>query len=57
MKEIMAMFARSFRKGKVNKKRFSKNFLNKDKDQKSNSGRNNFLKLDKAKIKCFNCSE
>ena len=51
------MLARSFRKGKFNMKRFNKNFLNKDEDQKNNRGRNNFVKLDKAKIKCFNCSE
>ena len=57
MKEIMAMFARSFRKRKFNRRRFSRNFLNKDEDQKINRGRSNFVKLDKAKIKCFNCSE
>ena len=53
----MAMFARSFKKGKFNKRRFNKNFLNKEEDKKSDRGRSNFVKLDKAKIKCFNCSE
>ena len=48
IKEIMAMFARSFRKGKFNRRRFSKNFLNKDEDQKSNRGRSKFAKLEKA---------
>ena len=57
MKEIMAMFARSFRKGKFKRRRFSRNFLNKDEDQKINRERSKFVKLAKAKIKCFNCNE
>ena len=49
------MFARRFRKGKFNKRRFNRNFLNED--HKINRGRSNFVKIDKSKIKCFNCSE
>ena len=57
IKELMAMFARSFRKGKFNKRRFSKNFFNRGEDRKYEKGKSSFVKLDKANVKCFNCSE
>ena len=57
MKEVMDMFVRSFRKGKFNKSRFSKNFFNKREDKKTKKGKSSFVKLDKAYVKCFNCSK
>ena len=55
MKEVMTIFARSFRKGKFNKR--SKIFFNKDEDKKNEKGRSTFVNLEKIKVKCFNCSE
>ena len=39
MKEIMAMFVRSFKRGKFNRSRFSKNFFNKGEESKSDRSR------------------
>ena len=58
MKEIMVMFSRSFRKGKFTHERDSaKTSSTKMKIRKETEEEVYFFKLDKAKIKCFNCSE
>ena len=57
MKEIMAMFARSFKRGKFNRSRFNKYLFNKGEESKSDRSRGNFFKLDKSKVKCFNCNK
>ena len=56
MKEVMAIFARSFKKGKFNKRRFNKNFFNKGEDTKIEKGKSSFVTFDKARVKCFNYS-
>ena len=53
----MALFAKTFKKGKFNKKRFSKRVFSKNEDKKPVKTKSNFIKLDKAKVKCFNCGE
>ena len=57
MQELFAMFAKAFRKGRFNRRRFSKRPFQKDEVKKGDKGKSTIIKLDKAKIKCFNCSE
>ena len=53
----MALFARTFKKRRFNRRRFNKKTFSKKDNKKTKKGKSTFIKLDKDKIKCYNCDE
>ena len=57
LSQMMAMFAKNFKRMKFNKRtgKFSKKPSFKKEDEKVEKSKSTIIKVDKAKVKCFNC--
>ena len=53
----MALFSHTFKKGRFNRRRFNKKTFSKKDNKKTEKGKSTIIKLEKAKVKCYNCGE